>query len=120
MNQIQAFKINDRVFVKKIIDGSEYFLEFIEKLDQKEIWVYHRKLLSFKLDNRVGYYEFNPKDRLYILSDEGWDKSDAISLESFFPNRFREIKAWSKGWQDNKKKDASKYLRELLNAIHRN
>jgi len=120
MNRVQAFKINDRVFVKKTIDGSDYFLEFIEKLDQKEIWVYHRKLLSFKLDDRVGYYEFNPKDRLYILSNEGWDKSDAISLESFFPNRSRKIKAWSKSWQDNKKKDASKYLRELLNAIHLN
>lgn len=118
MNRVQAFKINDRVFVKKTIDGLDYFLEFIKKLDQKEIWVYHRKLLSFKLDDRVGYYEFNPKDRLYILSNEGWDKSDAISLENFYPNRSREIKAWSKGWQDNKKKDASKYLRALINAIN--
>ena len=118
MNRVQAFKINDRVFVKKNINGSDYFLEYIEELDQKEIWVYHRKLLSFKLDDRVGYYEFNPKDRLYILSNEGWDKSDAISLESFFPNRSREMKAWAKGWPDNKKKDASQYLRALLNAIH--
>jgi hypothetical protein len=120
MNRVQAFKINHRVFVKKIIDESDYFLEYIDKLDQKEIWVYHRKLLSFKLDNRVGYYEFNPKDRLYIFSKEGWDKSDAISLESFFPNRSREIKAWSKAWQDNKKKDASRYLRALLKELNQN
>ena len=120
MNRVQAFKINHRVFVKKTVDESDYFLEYIDKLDEKEIWVYHRKLLSFKLDNRVGYYEFNPKDRLYILSNEGWDKSDAISLESFFPNRSREIKAWSKSWQDNKKKDASGYLRALLKELNQN
>ena len=120
MNRVQAFKINHRVFDKKTIDGSDHFLEYIDKLDEKEIWVYHRKLLSFKLDNRVGYYEFNPKDRLYIFSREGWDKSDAISLESFFPNRSREIKAWSKSWQENKKKDASGYLRALLKELNQN
>jgi len=120
MNRVQAFKINHRVFVKKTIDESDYFLEYIDKLDEKEIWVYHRKLLSFKLDNRVGYYEFNPRDRLYILSKEDWEKSDAISLESFFPNRSRKIKAWSKSWQDNKKKDASGYLRALLKELNQN
>jgi hypothetical protein len=120
MNRVQAFKINHRVFVKKTIDGSDFFLEYIDKLDEKEIWVYHRKLLSFKLDNRVGYYEFNPRDRLYILSMEGWEKSDAISLENFLPNRSREIKAWSKSWQDNKKKDASRYLRALLKELNQN
>ena len=120
MNRVQAFKINHRVFVKKTIDGSDFFLEYIDKLDEKEIWVYHRKLLSFKLDNRVGYYEFNPRDRLYILSKEDWEKSDAISLESFFPNRSRKIKAWSKSWQDNKKKDASGYLRALLKELNQN
>ena len=120
MNRVQAFKINHRVFVKKTVDESDYFLEYIDKLDEKEIWVYHRKLLSFKLDNRVGYYEFNPRDRLYILSKEDWEKSDAISLESFFPNRSRKIKAWSKSWQDNKKKDASGYLRALLKELNQN
>ena len=109
----------------KIVDFAFAFsgkeaLEYIDKLDEKEIWVYHRKLLSFKLDNRVGYYEFNPRDRLYILSMEGWEKSDAISLENFLPNRSREIKAWSKSWQDNKKKDASGYLRALLKELNQN
>jgi len=117
MNRVNAFKIDGAIFVKHRIDKQVYLLEYIDTFQGKELWIFHQKTSSFRMDGKVGYYEFNPKETLFVFDNKGWQRSDAVKIEHFYPNWSSTIKNWSKEWRTRKKTDASSYLKSLLNFL---
>jgi len=117
MNQVQAFKIGQSIFVKKQIKDESYFLEYIDVFKGKQLWIYHQKIASFKMDDRVGYYEFNPKESLFVFDGTQWYRDDAIRIENFYPQDIQKIKTWSKEGKTLKKNDAATYVRSLLKHL---
>ncbi len=117
MNKVNAFKIDGAIFVKHRIDNKDYLLEYIDTYQGKELWIYHQKTSSFRMDDKVGYYEFNPKETLFVHDKVGWKRSDAVKIEQFYPKWSSTIKNWSKEWRIKKKTDASTYLKSLIKFL---